>query len=95
MEPDRRETLRKMFVEDGLSVAQWAREHGFSAPLVYAVLNGRNLASRGESFRIAVALGLRSAPKHQSFFQTGRVESNVIEPTNSPQLPFVERGVVM
>jgi len=95
MEPNRRETLKNMFVEDGLTVAQWARDHGFSAPLVYAVLNGRNLASRGESFRIAVALGLRAAPKHETFFRTGQVESNVNESTKSPQLPSVGQGVAM
>lgn len=62
--------LRQMFADDGQTVAQWARENGFSAPLVYAVLHGRNNATRGESFRIAVALGLRPPPKHQSFFQS-------------------------
>ncbi len=36
--------------------------NGFKEQLVYAVLNGRNQASRGESFRIAIALGLKDAP---------------------------------
>jgi len=90
-----REKLRQMFVEDGLTVAQWARDHGFSVPLVYAVLNGRNLASRGESFRIAVALGLREAPKHQAFFRTGQPDRDVVELAISTQLHPAKQGVAM
>lgn len=52
--------VRSFFVEDGVSVAQWARVHNFSLPLVYAVLKGRNQATRGQSHQIAVALGLKS-----------------------------------
>jgi gp16 family phage-associated protein len=51
--------VRQVFIEDGVSVAEWAREHNFSLPLVYAVLNGRNHATRGKSHKIAVALGLK------------------------------------
>lgn len=46
----------------GISISEWARLAGFSGNLVHAVLNGRNKASRGESHRIAVALGLKPAP---------------------------------
>ena len=51
--------VRQVFIEDGVSVAEWAREHNFSLPLVYAVLKGRNHATRGKSHKIAVALGLK------------------------------------
>ena len=51
--------VRKIFVEDGISVAEWARNHNFSLALVYAVLKGRNQATRGKSHQIAVALGLK------------------------------------
>ena len=54
--------IRQFFVDDGVSVAEWARARGFSLPLVYAVLRGRNQATRGESHRIAVALGLKKTP---------------------------------
>lgn len=40
-------------------MADWARERGFSLQLTYSVLNGRLRARRGESHRIAVALGLK------------------------------------
>jgi gp16 family phage-associated protein len=54
---------REAFVLSGVSVADWARQNNFSAPLVYAVLQGRNQATRGESHRIAVALGVKPAPQ--------------------------------
>lgn len=54
--------VRENFAKHGLSVCEWARAHGFSESLVYAVLAGRNKASRGQSFQIAVALGLKAAP---------------------------------
>lgn len=55
--------VRGKFDASGISVAEWARAWNFSLPLVYAVLNGRARARRGESFRIAVALGLKPAPQ--------------------------------
>lgn len=57
------EEVRDSFRSQGLSVADWAREHGFTLPLVYAVLHGRSKALRGESHRIAVALGMKRHPK--------------------------------
>lgn len=53
--------VRAAFSAAGVSVADWARQNRFSTPLVYAVLQGRNQASRGESHRIAVALGIKDA----------------------------------
>jgi len=53
---------RAAFHERGESIAEWAREHGFSASAVYQVLSGRSLALRGEAHRIAVELGLKRRP---------------------------------
>lgn len=50
---------RDQFFMRGESVADWARANGFSCTAVYQVLSGRCLASRGDSHRIAVALGLK------------------------------------
>lgn len=58
--------IRDNFAKHGISVCDWARAHGFSESLVYAVLAGRNKASRGQSFKIAVALGLKSVPPASS-----------------------------
>lgn len=90
-----RQLVRQMFVEQGLSVADWARERGFSLPLVYAVLRGRNQASRGESFRIAVALGLRASPQDQSLFQMGAQVRNPLELIKPNREPAAGQGVNM
>ena len=46
-------------IAQGVSYAQWADDNGFARRLVYEVLNGRRACRRGESHRIAVALGLK------------------------------------
>lgn len=56
---DALESARRKFFIEGESVADWARERGFSLQLTYSVLNGRLRARRGQSHRIAVALGLK------------------------------------
>ena len=43
----------------GVPIAEWAREHGFSLPLVYRVLRGEGKHLRGETHRIAVLLGIK------------------------------------
>lgn len=65
--------VRQEFLEEGMSVADWARTHSFSLPLVYAVLKGRNHATRGESHKIAVALGLKKTTNQLRFIGAGTV----------------------
>lgn len=50
---------REIFTKHGVSVSSWAKERGFSQSLVYQVLAGRRQAIRGESHRIALALGIK------------------------------------
>ncbi len=50
---------RDAFDESGIPVAEWDRARGFSASLVYQVLEGKRKCLRGQSHRIAVALGLK------------------------------------
>jgi gp16 family phage-associated protein len=52
--------LREAFYDAGISVSDWARDHGFRPENVYAVLAGRAKGRRGESHRIAQALGLKA-----------------------------------
>jgi len=53
------EKVRKQFFHQrGLSIAEWAKQHGFNRALVYAVLSGRRKAIRGQTFAIARSLGL-------------------------------------
>lgn len=51
--------IRREFDLRGLSISEWARQRGFSTALVYQVLRGKRRARRGQSHRIAVALGLK------------------------------------
>ena len=50
---------KTLFADAGISVAEWARTRGFSTGLVYAVLDGQRKCLRGQSHRIAIALGLK------------------------------------
>lgn len=50
---------RKRLERQGLSVKQWAEQHGLTASTVYAVLNGQKKCLRGESHRAAVLLGIK------------------------------------
>lgn len=54
--------VRQSFIDRGVSIRDWARTRGFSESLVYAILSGKTRGTRGESYRIAVALGLREPP---------------------------------
>ena len=56
--------VRSIFESNGISVAQWSREHGFQSALVYRVLNGGAKCRRGETHKIAIALGIK-APASQ------------------------------
>lgn len=55
-----REDVLREFARHGVSIAAWARQEGFSAPLVYQVLRGARTCTRGQSHEIAVALGLKA-----------------------------------
>ncbi|PXX44272.1 DNA-binding protein [Undibacterium pigrum] len=57
------DAVKQRFFEQGICIGDWARAHEFDAFLVYAVLSGRAKAKRGESHRIAVALGLKPPPE--------------------------------
>lgn len=50
---------REVFAHSGIPVSEWARSRGFSADLVYQVLEGKRRCLRGQSHRIAVELGLK------------------------------------
>jgi len=46
--------------QQGVTIAQWASEHGFNEGLVHEVLTGRRPCRRGQSHNIAVALGMKA-----------------------------------
>ncbi|MCO5065667.1 MAG: hypothetical protein M9924_14810 [Rhizobiaceae bacterium] len=51
--------------ENGISLAEWARIHGFNIRTVRAVVRGELRATRGKGHRIAVALGLKAKSSSQ------------------------------
>lgn len=53
------EQVQSCFRQSGISVVEWAARNGFSPALVYAVIKGKRKCLRGESHRIAVALGMK------------------------------------
>ncbi|WP_457348124.1 hypothetical protein [Sphingomonas sp. UYP23] len=53
--------VRAQFEASGTVVTEWARQHGFTENMVHQVLAGRGKWKRGETHRIAVALGLKVA----------------------------------
>lgn len=55
--------LRAWFETEGLSISQWASNHGFKPREVYALLSGKTTGVRGRAHKVAVALGLRPPPK--------------------------------
>lgn len=60
----------------GISVAAWSRFNGFNPTLVYQVLHARTVPTRGESHRIAVALGLKHGFMEQDLALMNRQDSN-------------------
>ena len=54
--------IRDWFAENGISCSEWARRNNVDRRTLYAVLSGKSRCLRGESYKIAVLLGLRSQP---------------------------------
>ena len=53
--------VKQEFRDAGVSICDWARQNGYTASVVYTVLNDKRPSVRGESHRVAVALGLKRA----------------------------------
>lgn len=52
--------VRADFDRQGMTVAQFARDHGLNQATVYQVLSGQKKGRRGEAHRAAVLLGLKA-----------------------------------
>ena len=74
-----RQEVKQILAANGLTVREFARSHGFNEGLVYSVLANKTKGMRGQSFKIAVALGLRPAPsiEHQPDFVRKSLKSLV------------------
>lgn len=56
--PKTPQQVKAEFRKRGITVTQWAKESGFSRLAVSQVLNGFAKGCHGNSYRIAVALGI-------------------------------------
>jgi gp16 family phage-associated protein len=50
---------RAWFARRGISLKSWAEQHQVNPNVLYQVLQGKTLCTRGESHRVAVLLGLK------------------------------------
>ncbi|EJB8496082.1 DNA-binding protein [Acinetobacter baumannii] len=57
--------IKDDFEKKGINISDWSLEHNFSRDLVYRILNTNRLPKRGESKKIAVALGLIPEEKEE------------------------------
>ena len=64
---EKREQVRRQFESEGISIKEWALKRGYCPRTVYAVIQGGLQCKRGVSHRIAVDLGLKSAPSDKFF----------------------------
>jgi gp16 family phage-associated protein len=55
--------VKAKFAESGTPVSEWADQNNFPRDAVYRVLNGYTPCKRGQSYAIAVKLGLKPKPK--------------------------------
>lgn len=72
---------KRWFEESGISVAEWAMEHGFSVAMTRLILRGGRRCVRGQSHHIAVALGMKVDP------QRGKTHSSESKNKEKPMSP--------
>lgn len=56
------EQVKAEFRSAGITVSRWALEQRVNPATVYQVLSGANQGRYGEGHRVAVMLGIKSAP---------------------------------
>jgi gp16 family phage-associated protein len=52
--------VKKEFLDAGITISQWARDHGYTPRQVSLVLNGQIKGRYGKGHEIAKKLGLKS-----------------------------------
>ena len=61
--PQTKESALALLRAEGVCVSDWARDLGLSRTSVVDALRGKIKGNRGMAHRVAVALGLKAAPK--------------------------------
>ncbi|WP_230660455.1 DNA-binding protein [Psychrobacter sp. I-STPA10] len=57
---EKAEQIKKNLHEQGITIRQWSKQHGYPDTEVYKVLNGERKGLYGRAHEIAVAIGLKS-----------------------------------
>lgn len=68
--------VRNLFEAGGISVAEWSRENGFPSALVYRVLRGEAKCRRGETHKIAIALGIKQPASKEQLSQLKSIKDH-------------------
>ena len=55
--------VKERFRAHGIPISQWAKDNGYQSAFVYGVLNGQFKGHRGKAHQVAVALGMKLAPR--------------------------------
>ena len=63
--------VKQDFIRRGVTIANWAKEHGYNLRTVYSVLDGSLKGHYGIAHKIAVELGLKE-PAQDRDTSTGR-----------------------
>ena len=57
--------VKEEFARQGVTMRQWAKQHGFKPQMVYQVVNGLVRANYGKSHEVAMLLGMKSSTAEQ------------------------------
>lgn len=63
MTPKTPAQAKQWFVNNGVTVREWSRKHGFHPEIVYSVLRGKTKGRFGQAHEIAIALGIKEPPE--------------------------------
>jgi gp16 family phage-associated protein len=72
-----KEEAAQWFADRGITISEWTLARKFNPSLVYQVLAGTRKAVRGDGFKIAVALGMKSVPADEDLPATNQKRTEV------------------
>lgn len=83
---------RAAITDSGESIAEWSRRNNLDLQMTGHVLRGSLKATRGEAYRVAVALGLRKKAAKKRVVVSAAPDKQVISPAyNGPERRILNR----
>ncbi len=71
---------RERITDGGQAIADWAKSKQLDLGMVYHMLQGRSRGVRGESYRVAVAMGLKNPSKAKAHGRSKPTQSPALQP---------------